>query len=186
MRVPAALFLLTVAGCNRPAPPAPVKAAPAAPASLPSSQPTSRAAAPLPTHPKAAPLGENRTGTRYEDPACTGETACACETASIFHGRSALARIGVDLEMGKAPCLLADFDGNGHTDAAFFAKETEILSRGVVLFFDAGGLSAIADLPKSVAKPTSTADVPGKAVIADGKAAFVWDGKRFVVGLRGG
>ncbi len=144
------------------------------------SMPATRPAVPVPAARAPVPIGENRSGIDYapaDGQTCDGEAPCPCRAQELFHGVNALARIGVEasaLEAGT-PCLLADFDGNGHTDALFLAPPGPSgLSLAVALLFDEVGLSATADVPKPVATLGLAEGVPGRAVLAGP------DGVRFV------
>jgi hypothetical protein len=182
-----ALALLLLAACTKSDPSA--ASATAASDPEPASQPASRPASPVPAPAAKVPTGDNRSGIAYggEDPsACRGEAPCPCVAPELFHGRNALARIGItpeDLAAGT-PCLLADFDGNGHTDAAFLGDLEAELHPVRVLFHDAVGLEATAELPKPVRRLALTAAVPGKAALADGEVVFVFLDGRFRLAMR--
>src|SRR5688572_19201561 len=102
-----------------PAPPAPPAPPPAAPASEPASQPNldmGKAEAHEPS--------DKKNELAYKDPRCSGMQPCEC-VGTIVYGQNAIAKIGVtedDLAKGT-PCLLGDFDANGHQDVAFFGKD---------------------------------------------------------------
>lgn len=124
-----------------PAPPAPP---PPAAASQPASQAASKPA------PKALDV-------KY-DGTCLGTGPCTCK-GRVELGRPALAEIGVDdaaLTAGT-PCVLGDFDGNGHPDGAFLGKgwgEAPAVDVAV-LMFDRGGLASATKLPKKVGSLTA-------------------------------
>ncbi len=162
--------------------------APKQPVSQPSSQPEKPIIALPKTH-SGAPLGENRSGFGYQttkDNSCDGQQLCRC-TGSIFHGLNALKQLGLDEKQlaNGADCLLADFDGNGHTDGVFLAPPTGDKARTAkVLLFDALGVSKVADLPQAV-KTLRLEQSGGKAVMRTGEGPeapyFVWMKDKFRV-----
>lgn len=85
------------------------------------------------------------------------------------------------------PCLLADFDGNGFTDAAFLGSGSENRSPVVVLMFDEVGLSATIDLPKPIQDLALSQGAKDRAAIMDPtepRVVFLHDGSRFRMGTR--
>lgn len=158
-------------------------------ASAPASQPASRPVVSLPKPWVDVPLGENRSGIRYADPdeSCTGQKSCVCQAPELFHGRNALSRIGVGLEAltSGTPCLLADFDGNGHSDAVFLGAAQGEARPAVVLLFDSVGLSAVADLPKPISDVGLESGAPGRALIGTPSGLlFVYADGGFKLGMR--
>lgn len=163
--------------------PHPASAPGAAPASLPTSAP--RAATPLPAAASGAPLGENRSGVDYVG-ACGGTRPCQCRAADLFHGRNALERLGIDETSRRegTACLLADLDGNGHTDAVFLGEPKAGLRSAVALLFDGVGLSAVLELPKPVRSLALSAGIPGRASLADGDIVFLVREGKIVMGKK--
>lgn len=192
-----AYALLTAAGlstygcreASNPAASTPVEAPAAVPASQPASQKKERPIIDVPPARSGAVRGINRSGIAYVETSsasCDGTQACSCVAPELFHGVNALTRVGVDraaLQNGT-PCLLADFDGNGHTDAAFFGADASDPRAAVVLMHDAVGLSATHDLPKPVSAPRLERAAADKAAIVDGEVWFVLSGDRFRMGMR--
>ena len=175
--------------CTRDAPadPAPVAQAPASPptnqpASQPASQPSSapkRTEKALPPSAVAVPLGKHYADIRYVDSVCPGTAACDCDASALFHGRNALLRLGwEEAQLSELPCLLADFDGNGFTDAAFVGPEPRP-SPTEVLMFDDVGLSATVRLPRPVSELRLAEGAPGKALLASKELLFIYSGERF-------
>ena len=173
---------------------APPGSAPSEPSrSEPASQPATRPAAPLPPADAAVPLGENRSGVTYTASiaaGCNGTAPCSCNTRELHYGRTALERIGIDTNLGSQPipCLLADFDGNQHTDAAFLGPEDDGGRRPVVvLMFDEVGLDAAVDLPRPVENLALAGGLPTRAALKDPTlkdVVFVYDDGRFRAALK--
>ncbi len=153
------------------------------------SQPAPRPVTPLPPAKNGVQLGKNNTGIDYqssERSSCDGTQPCSCAAPTLFHGLSALTRIGIhkeDLQPPGTPCLLADFDGNGITDAAFFEATTQPERRVLVLMFDDVGLSSVEELPKPVAQ-LNLIPGPNKALLSSGEnLVFVYSKNRFRLGV---
>lgn len=136
----ALVLVFAATGCPADEPKAPEEVAVAAQPDEPASGPASKPA------PKVI-------GVKYEDPTCGGAGPCTC-VGELKIGMSQLAQIGVDEAKVKSgtPCLLGDFDGNGHLDGAFLGadfKEVEA-SDVAILMFDEGGVMLATRLPKKV------------------------------------
>lgn len=90
---------------------------------------------------------------KYTDPTCGGAGPCTC-VGELIIGMQQLRGIGIeDDAMTKGtPCLLGDFDGNGHTDGAFLEPglgDKPAVSVAV-LMYDAGGVMLATKIPKKV------------------------------------
>ncbi len=121
------------------------KEEPPAPPPAPPSQPEPKQASSQP---------EKKNELAYKDSRCSGAEPCVC-VGHVEFGLTALSKIGItdeDLANG-ALCLLGDFDGNGHQDAAFVEKEygKAPAVSVVVLLFDEVGVRDIPLFPKKVA-----------------------------------
>jgi hypothetical protein len=140
--------------CQKEAPPAPPPP-PEQPASQPSSRPDD-----IPASQPDLDVGkaeahepsDKKNQISYKDPRCSGIQPCEC-SGTIVYGQNAIAKIGLteaDLAAGT-PCLLGDFDGNGHQDVAFVEKSFGKAAAGVqVLLFDELGLRDTPAFPKKV------------------------------------
>ena len=186
-------ILATLSACSPSkvsSPPTSETEAPSLPASGPTSKPRAdlTSVINLPSAENGIALGENRTGINYvskDRATCNGTQPCPCASPDLFHGKSALARMGINNQHVRAgtPCLLADYDGNGFTDAAFIEVTERKEKRVVVLMFDNVGLSAVFELPKTV-QQLALRKGTGKTLLSPGdQTVFVFIEDKFRVGL---
>ncbi|MEQ9504554.1 MAG: hypothetical protein RIT81_47285 [Deltaproteobacteria bacterium] len=127
-------------------------ACPAADKAKPSADAPPKDDAPPASQPASRPEPKTIT-VKYTDPTCGGAGPCVC-VGELEVGMQLLRSIGVEdaaLTTGT-PCLLGDFDGNGHVDGAFLEPglgDKPAVAVGV-LMYDEGGVMVATKIPKKV------------------------------------
>ncbi len=114
---------------------------------------------------------------KYTDPTCGGAGPCEC-VGELNIGMQQLRAIGIEDEAFAkgTPCLLGDFDGNGHTDGAFLEPglgDKPAVSVAV-LMYDQGGVMLATKIPKKVTSLALLRE-EGKQTLVEPEAAMRFD-----------